>query len=259
GRNAVGIRSLHIEAQIASPLTPHIHTRLDSGVDITLISQDYLSSLPDTARPTLKTGSKIQLHQLTCSATILGYITTHLYVKTQDAQIVQFDVEAYVVKDMKVPLLLGEDFMTSYEIGVTRKASGRCTVHASGGRLPIDASTSETYRLGIHIHKTYLGSKALQHRQARRAHRCTPIIYEKDKTLAVVASESVTITPGHFANVAVILPEETQDAWFVEGTIITEEGHDLLAAPATLVTTAMPYLPIANPTTHPLRIRKGDL
>lgn len=259
GRNAVGIRSLHIEAQIASPLTPHIHTQLDSGADITLISQDYLRSLPDMTRPTLKTGSKIQLHQLTCSATILGYITTHLYIKTQDTQIVQFDVEAYVVQDMKVPLLLGEDFMTSYEIGVTRKASGRCTVYASGGRLPINVSMSESYRLGVHIRKTYLGSKALQHRQARRARRRTPIIYEKEKTLAVVASESVTISPGHFANVAVILPEETQDAWFVEGTIITEEGHDLLAAPATLVTMAMPYLPITNPTTHPLQIRKGDL
>ncbi|KAF9490993.1 hypothetical protein BDN71DRAFT_1510730 [Pleurotus eryngii] len=204
-------------------------------------------------------GSKVRLQQLTCSAVILGFVNTHLYVRSEANQLIQFDVEAYVVQDMQVPLLLGEDFMTSYEMGITHKASRQCTVYAAGGSIPIPASTSDNYRLGIYIRKAYLGSKALQRKQARKARRRSPLAYLPDSPTAVIASNSITITPGHCCNLSVILPDNSIESWFIESAILTEDGQDILAAPATILSPAMPFLPIANPSSRPLRIRKGDI
>ncbi|KDQ23442.1 hypothetical protein PLEOSDRAFT_1049779, partial [Pleurotus ostreatus PC15] len=259
GFNAQGIRSLHIKAAVASHLITPIRTRLDSGADITLMSQDYWNTLPDQMRPSLKTGSKVQLQQLTCSATILSFVNTVLYAETKDHRLARFDIEAYIVQDMQVPLLLGEDFMTSYEIGITRKSSGQCTVYASSGTIALAASTSDSYRLGIYVRKAYAGSKFLQHKQAKRAKHRPPFIYNPSTPTTVVASESVTIAPGHCSNISISLPNDQKETWFIESSLLTEDGQDILAAPATLVTPSMPYVPIANPMTRPLRVRRGDI
>ncbi|KDQ25083.1 hypothetical protein PLEOSDRAFT_1046357 [Pleurotus ostreatus PC15] len=75
----------------------------------------------------------------------------------------------------------------------------------------------------------------------------------------VLASDSIFIAPGHCSNVPVILPDERREAWFIEGLLLSEDGQDVLAVPATLVTSTLPYLPIANPTTRPLCVHKGDI
>ncbi|KDQ22326.1 hypothetical protein PLEOSDRAFT_1022366, partial [Pleurotus ostreatus PC15] len=259
GLNAVGIRSLRIKAFVVTPTSTAIHARLDSGADITLMSADYWKSIEPTIRPSLRTGAKIQLQQLTCSASIIGYIHTKIFVETQDQRIVQFDIEAYIVEDMKVPLLLGEDFMTSYKLGVIRKASGQCTVYASGGTIPITASTSNRYRLGILVRKTYPGSTFLQRKQARVARKRPPLIYRTNAPTPVLATKSMSIKPGHCLNVPITLPQDLKESWFIESSILTEDGQDILAAPATLVTPDSPFVPIANPTAHPLSLRKGDV
>ncbi|KDQ25082.1 hypothetical protein PLEOSDRAFT_1013584, partial [Pleurotus ostreatus PC15] len=105
GFNAQGIRSLHIKASIASQTSTPVRARLDSGTDITLMSQDYRKALPEHIRPALKTGSKVQLQQLTCMATILGYVNTVLYAETTDHRLVRFDIKAYVVQDKHCPPL----------------------------------------------------------------------------------------------------------------------------------------------------------
>ncbi|KDQ28701.1 hypothetical protein PLEOSDRAFT_1013472, partial [Pleurotus ostreatus PC15] len=259
GLNAQGIRSLHIQASVVTPSEPVITARLDSGADITLMSQEYWNSLPTNVRPPLRSGSKVHLQQLTCSATILGYVNTCIYVRSESEQLIQFDIEAYIVKDMQVPLLLGEDFMTTYEMGVLRKANGHCTVFISGGAIPIPASTSTSYRLGVYIRKAYIGSKALQRKQAKRARLRSPLVYLTDSPTAVTASKSLTVAPGHCSNLPIVLPDDSRESWFIESAVITEDGQDILAAPSTLLSPTMPFLPVANPSSRPLRILKGDI
>ena len=51
-----------------------------------------------------------------------------------DNSLVRFEPEAYVVSGLRAPLLLGEDFRSSYELGVDRSATGLSGVRI--GRTP---------------------------------------------------------------------------------------------------------------------------
>ncbi|KAF9486880.1 hypothetical protein BDN71DRAFT_1373270, partial [Pleurotus eryngii] len=108
GRSSLGIRALRMTAHIGSLENPEIEARLDSGADVTLISQDFLDSLADP--PRIQEGVRMKLYQLTGSARVLGYVRTKLIARTTTGEAVVFGLEAYVVQGMRVPLLLGEDF-----------------------------------------------------------------------------------------------------------------------------------------------------
>ena len=54
-----------------------VQLRLDSGADVTLISQEFWRSLRCT--PKLKTGIKMNLHALMNNAKIVGYMVIHVF------------------------------------------------------------------------------------------------------------------------------------------------------------------------------------
>lgn len=60
----------------------------------------------------------MKLYQLTGQAKVLGYIHTDLFARSTDGTIISFELEAYVVRGMRVPILIREDFQTTYELGV---------------------------------------------------------------------------------------------------------------------------------------------
>ena len=86
---------------------------VDSGSDITLISQKLLTKMQNLAK--LKQGQKINLVQVMGNASILGYVDIDLYFHTPDGP-VKKNVEAYVVKGMSTPFILGNDFADQYSI-----------------------------------------------------------------------------------------------------------------------------------------------
>jgi len=88
---------------------------IDSGSDITLISQTALDNLK--AKPKIKKGQKIDLIQVTGSTTISGYLTLDL-IFHMDSGLVKITVEAYVVKGMTTPFILGNDFTDQYSISI---------------------------------------------------------------------------------------------------------------------------------------------
>jgi len=88
---------------------------IDSGSDITLISQTALNNLK--AKPKIKKGQKINLIQVTGSTTISGYVTLDL-IFHMDSGPVKITVEAYVVKGMTTPFILGNDFTDQYSISI---------------------------------------------------------------------------------------------------------------------------------------------
>ena len=57
--------------------------------------------------PKIKKGQKINLVQVTGKASISGYVEPDLYFHTKEGP-VKIKVEAYVVKGMTTPLILGE-------------------------------------------------------------------------------------------------------------------------------------------------------
>ncbi|KAJ7192977.1 hypothetical protein GGX14DRAFT_577640 [Mycena pura] len=142
GLASLGTRALHVRATVGSSSAEPIRGRLDFGVDIILRSEEFWASIPGLPKPT--EGIRMKLYHFTGQAKILGYVKTTLYLTTTDGELVSFKLEAYVVRNMRVPLLLGEDFQMSYELGVTREVSGKCEVQIGKSNLVIPASSSHT-------------------------------------------------------------------------------------------------------------------
>jgi hypothetical protein len=67
--------------------------------------------------PKIRQGQRINLVQVTRKASISGYVEVDLYFHTPDGP-VKINVEAYVVKGMTSPFILGNDFVDQYSISV---------------------------------------------------------------------------------------------------------------------------------------------
>ncbi|THU96577.1 hypothetical protein K435DRAFT_664182, partial [Dendrothele bispora CBS 962.96] len=108
GLGSLDTRALFTRARIGSLNSEELDVRLDSGADITLISEDYWKKLGTLPKP--KVGLRMKLYQLTGEAKILGYVKFPTFMRSTDNVWIQFDTEAYVVKNMNIEILLGEDF-----------------------------------------------------------------------------------------------------------------------------------------------------
>ncbi|KAJ6528120.1 hypothetical protein B0H19DRAFT_969169 [Mycena capillaripes] len=149
GLGSLGARALHVRLHVGSLAHEIIRSRLDSGADITLMSEDFWASIPGLPRP--KDGICMTLYHLTGQAKVLGYIKTNIYMETKDGEIISFELEAYVVRNMQVPLLLGEDFQSTYELGVQRWSTGHRGVRVGETRHVIPASSAHSVDLGFQI------------------------------------------------------------------------------------------------------------
>jgi hypothetical protein len=98
----------------------------------------------------------MRLYHLTGPAKVLGYIKTTLFAVDTMGNVLSFELEAYVVRKMRVPLLLGEDFQVAYELGVQRWATGHSEITVGWSRHIIPASSFQSVKLGFEIHKVNL-------------------------------------------------------------------------------------------------------
>ena len=90
----------------------------DSGSDITLISQGALNQMENS--PKIRTGQKVNLVQVAGSSKIPGYVNLPIIFET-DSGPVQIDVEAYMVKGMTTPVILGNDFADQFSISIVSR------------------------------------------------------------------------------------------------------------------------------------------
>jgi hypothetical protein len=214
--------------------------------------------------PKPKEGIRMSLYHLTGQAKVLGYVKCSLYMVSAEGEVVRFDLEAYVVRNMQVPLLLGEDFQSAYELGIKRSATGHCEVQVGRSRHIIPASSAHSVDLGFEIRqasmaksmkrllpgvwrKTYQRSKARKRRE------------EKLEAPPVLAMKDTLIAAGTVHNVPVTGPFEGKEEWLVEKVVIATEDESVMAAPSTFIRSDSPFLPIANPSTRPWYIRAGDI
>ena len=71
--------------------------------------------------------------QVTGSATLGGYVTLPLEFDTPDGSVV-LDVEAYVVKGMNTPFILGNDFGDQYQLSLLRSEDKTFLTFGDTGR-----------------------------------------------------------------------------------------------------------------------------
>lgn len=116
---AVGVSVLSARGYVGSLKNVETDLRLDCCADITLISSDFYNSL--VTKPKIKQGMHMQLWQLTDKDLKLrGFVRIPIYMVTDDGNIIETEAEAYVIPNMTVPILLGEDYQQSYEVCVTQ-------------------------------------------------------------------------------------------------------------------------------------------
>ncbi|KAF9470755.1 hypothetical protein BDN70DRAFT_764687, partial [Pholiota conissans] len=104
---------------------------IDTGSDITLVSQKALNDM--LRAPKLKTGQRINLVQVTGGTTINGYVIMDLIFETDQGP-VKMNLEAYVVKGMTTPFILGNDFADQYMLSVVRSDEGTKLLFGNTGR-----------------------------------------------------------------------------------------------------------------------------
>ena len=131
GMSAIGVSVLSTRGFVGGLNNKETDLRLDSCADITLISHEFYETL--TSKPSIKQGMRMRLWQLTDKDSHLkGFVRIPIYMTTVEGDVIETEAEAYVVPDMTVPILLGEDYQQSYELGVTRNVEEG--THISFGR-----------------------------------------------------------------------------------------------------------------------------
>jgi hypothetical protein len=219
------------------------------------MSEEFWQKLKD--KPPIKEGLRMKLYHLTGHARVLGYVKTLLFTKDIEGTHASFELEAYVVRGMKVPLLLGEDFQTTYELGVKRFVTGANKVLVGQTGRVIPASSTDQVDLGFEIRQAYMTKSFIRRKTVSRVKARQRRLRIED--LPVFAAEDVLISAASVHNIKVNGQFEGRDEWVVEKVVISAEDSSILAAPTTLIQSDKPYLPIANPGVRPRYIRAGEI
>ncbi|KAJ3730730.1 hypothetical protein C8R42DRAFT_557006, partial [Lentinula raphanica] len=255
GMGSLGTRALRMKASVNSPSSEEIEARLDSGADITLMSEDYYLSRNDLSK--LKSGLRMNLYHLMGEAKVLGYVRFPLYAQSKEGPWLCFDTEAYVVRNMKVPLLLGEDFQTSYELQVSRDTFGNCSVSPRNSTRTIRASSAKVDSPGFEWRQAFpIQSFVRRHaaRRERKRRRKNP-----DDLRLVRAAKDIIVGPGAVHSIPVTGPFEGRDDWLVERLVVGTKDTSIMASPNTWVNSSHLMIPLANPSPRPWSIREGDV
>ena len=137
GESSVGVSVLSVKGWVGNLDNSLTDLRLDSCADVTLISSEYYDSLK--ASPPIQQGMRMQLWQLTDkNSSLRGFVRIPIFMMTDDGTTIESEAEAYVVPGMTVPILLGEDYQLTYEVGVTRNVEDGPRIHfgKSGYEVP---------------------------------------------------------------------------------------------------------------------------
>jgi len=260
GCSFLGARATQTEAFTGSLDGDKLPVIVDSGSDITLISLATLQTL--TSRPKIKTGQKINLIQVTGNSIISGYVIMDLYFVTAQGP-VKITVEAYVVKGMTTPFILGNDFADQYSISIVRReGKSYLTFGDSGRELPVENTTTMLEDEDGHAFKVRVAAdpNKIRSRQHRRSQR-----YRKKRKTAIVKGEARaanrTIIPPE-TSVSIKLRLDIPDKWqnvFIERQINSNDPMDkIYGIPDALVDKNKPFIHITNFSKYPITISEGQ-
>ena len=260
GASAVGVSVLSAKGRLVSAHNPEIDLRLDSCADITLISEELYLSLRD--RPPLQQGYQMQIFQLTDTGThIKGFTRIPVLMESTDGTIVETEAEAYVVPNMTVPILLGEDYHLTYEIAVSRSVTEGSYLHFKGTPYSVPAigvdRTNDFDRLRKGAHHTSSFVKAKTHKRAKAKRQRKKRQAREDAHL-IKAAQDYRIRPHESCRVDVVGYFEDEREWFVEKNMLSCGNDNVLIVPNVLISSRNPQVPVAN-SSQPRFIRKGEV
>ena len=263
GCSFLGARATETFASINNPQGETIPVIIDSGSDITLISQRTLDQM--SKPPKIRTGQRIKLVQVTGNASITGYVTLDLYFKTEEGPVLA-NVEAYIVKGMSAPFIFGNDFADQYSISLLREEGESTLLFGKSGRsqkvhnsVTSSLLDEDGHAFKIRVQPDIVSkvNKAKVHRKSQKAKRRLSERLEDDHIRAassvVIGPESVKLVKVH-ANFAT-----NSDYLFVEKKLATNgSAEDVYGCADMLITKKAPYVYVSNFSKKPVNITAGQ-
>jgi hypothetical protein len=135
---------------------------------LTLISEETHAALINPLP--IRQGHWMSLAQLTDKGTtIRGYTKLQILMRTTSRELIMLEAEAYVVRGMTVPILLGEDFQINYELGVSRNVETGSKIFWRNLPYEVEATGVEPYpgRAEVHLLAAGLTTHARSVTQAK--------------------------------------------------------------------------------------------
>ena len=261
GSSAVGVSVVAVQGWVGSMRNDPTDLRLDSCADVTLISQEYLESLRN--RPSCQKGIKMDLWQLTDKdAKIQGYVWIPIFMESSEGVILEMEAEAYVVPNMTIPILLGEDYHLNYELTVVHRINFKSVVNFSSMPHSVPArGVSQTgdfsrMRQSASAVASFIKSKLHRRNKAKKAKDRKKFGIEKR---TIRASEDYRLRPDECRRIRVDGHFEEDRTWLVEKNLLASANDSTFVVPNVLILASDPWVPVSNPSPHPRMIRKGDI
>ncbi|KLO04896.1 hypothetical protein SCHPADRAFT_840033, partial [Schizopora paradoxa] len=232
----------------------------DSGADITLISQEIWKKMENP--PKIKTGQPLKLVQVIGNAELTGYVTIPIFIDT-DGGPVEMQLEAYVVKGMTTPLLLGNDFADQYSISIIRDEGSTYLTFGDTGRKTYVSNCVGPHFVTNDGH--CFSVKRFDPKQRSRNHRKNQKSKRKAKERkrqgSVRASGTTIILPHHVAKVPVTVnfPSNCSSIYVERYFNVNKSLDQVYAAPDSLISSDNPFLQVANFSDKPIKIFPGQV
>lgn len=257
----VGVSVVAVQGWVGSMRNAPIDLRLDSCADVTLISQEYLESLKD--KPACQEGLKMNLWQLTdTDSMIQGYVRIPIFMESSDRILLETEAEAYVVPNMTIPILLGEDYHLNYELIVAHKVDFRSVVNFAGVLYSVSArGVSRTKDFDQMCQSacsvaSFIKSKLQKRNKAKKARQKKKFGVDQR---TVQAAEDYRLWPDECRRIKVEGHFKDDKTWLIEKNLLASANDSQFVVPNVLISASDPWVPISNPSPHLKLIRKGDI
>ena len=158
GTTFLGSQPSQTKIRLNTPDGPEAPIVIDSGSNISLVSSKLLETMDPPLR--VREGQNIQINQVTGRSSTNRFVPMKLHFGTDEGP-VALDIEAYVVKDMNAPLILGNDFADQYSLSILREdGSTKLRLGNSSRTITMDSS----------VHSSFLETRAYHVQVAAKLH-----------------------------------------------------------------------------------------
>ena len=259
GTSAIGVSVLSTKGWVGNLENSMVDLRLDSCVDVTLISEDFFRLLKGA--PKERQGMRMQLWQLTNKdSSLKGFVCIPITMQSEGGTLLESKAEAYIVLGMTVPILLGEDYQLNYKVGVTRNVEMGTHIHFAGTDFRVPGQRVEWMTDFGRRRQSALTAghfiRAKLHRRAK-VKRCRQRQKFGIEEKMVQASEDVHLRPHECKCVRVEGQLGEDKEWLVQKNLLANANNSHFVVPNTLISAKDPWVHIANPTEQPRYICKG--
>jgi len=244
----LGAQPSRAMVRLGSPEGPLAQVIVDSGSNITLVSSKLLEKLSPTPKP--REGQNIWINQVTGRSSTNQYVSLEIFFKTP-AETISLKLEAYIVKEMNAPFILGNDFADQYSLSIIRE--NRITylkLGDSGHNIPLDSSVDSAF---LEIMALRAEAMAALHRKNNHLRK------RQRKPTRVLVREPVTIHPWSIKKIpirftkpiggyGIFNPRNDKPSRFQNATFIDS-----------IVTPQTQFIHVTNDTDAPIRLEPTDL